>query len=408
MPMLLPMTSGRRDLLAAAALLALLLAGCQTGTQRFIGLGGQLENAELSDRQLRRQLHEFVRTYAASTEAVMDDIDDQTDDPAVAEWVRDYKIQAINECMAAAFDPDPYLAAVDLWVYMRQLRYHMESPEVVAILGKDEVAARMEAEHVLALEAELDRIILLATGGAAPDKLGKMDEWARENPMRLNFTRPSVTATVAAQMTEKQVGGLAVAGNLDSRMEDVTDRLTIYASILPKQVRWQAEVVVSKAIEEIFDDIRLLTAEIAAILAGERVAVLEGVAAEREIVLAEVDRQRTETLAFVREERLALTADLVAELDRQRVETLAVFTAEIDDMLAWGDRQRDEAIRAVNQLTAEMMSETTGEVRDTVKQALVWIFLEVLILGALAAGVLFMLLRGLGKIAMDVRLAERS
>ena len=134
-------------------------------------------------------------------------------------------------------------------------------------------------------------------------------------------------------------------GAASDTLENVSERLNTYAAHLPKQARWQAELLATGMttglrLERTLDDVHDLGT-----VARQASGFLEGIpalldaerdliAAERRAVLAGVDGQRLQTLAVLKEyvtgERLALVTAVrderlatVAAVHQERLETIA-------------------------------------------------------------------------------------
>jgi hypothetical protein len=142
-------------------------------------------------------------------------------------------------------------------------------------------------------------------------------------------------------------------------LESLSQRLNTYAAQLPKQARWQAELLVAdleqepavasalgdvhalgttaRGANELLDDLPgLLGADdspVRRMLAEERRALLQGVSAERVATLQYATAERQVVLAFVREERLALAAALRQERIETLVEVDAIKTRAVDSAI---------------------------------------------------------------------------
>jgi hypothetical protein len=175
-------------------------------------------------------------------------------------------------------------------------------------------------------------------------------------------SRDSGAALVADLRSDERDVFIAV-GAVSDVIENLSERLNIYAAQLPKQARWQAEILIAEtaaayrvdsAVEDIRDvgtaarratdlmgDVHGLLGDVPGLLDAER----EILAAERRAILANISSQRAQTLEYMTAERLAvLTAAreermaLVAALRQERIETLievdAIKTRAVDSGLA--------------------------------------------------------------------------
>jgi hypothetical protein len=156
--------------------------------------------------------------------------------------------------------------------------------------------------------------------------------------------------------------------------------MNTYAAQLPRQVRWQAELLVTdvageNGVEDALQDLDALgeaSRQASRLMAQvpdtpeQGASLLEAVARERRAMLAAVDRQRMQTLEYVtaernsvlaalRDERIALTATLRTE----RIETLAemdsIKSRAVDTSLAGLREIVDHALLRAGLLLAGLM-----------------------------------------------------
>jgi hypothetical protein len=166
----------------------------------------------------------------------------------------------------------------------------------------------------------------------------RVHQWAAEHPLTGPLvTRESTAPLLAASVSDSAGGGLLkkAAGLLEDT-RDITARVDIYAASLPRQARWQAELVASDAMNapvlqsvmaelartvDILDRVGGVAANTPALVARERAAVLEGIdqerrslqdfiSGERRAVLADVGQERAAVLEALRAERMATLQQL--------------------------------------------------------------------------------------------------
>jgi hypothetical protein len=188
--------------------------------------------------------------------------------------------------------------------------------------------------------------------------------WAMTEPVEYGFSsRASGGALVAALRSDNRDLFVDV-GAVSDVIENLSERLNTYAAQLPKQSRWQAEILITDlagalGVEGALGDVHdvgtaarratdllgdlpgLLSAEREILLGAER----DILAAERRAILADVHSQRVQTLEYVTAERLAILAAareeriaLVSALRQERIETLievdAIRTRAVDSAMA--------------------------------------------------------------------------
>ena len=116
------------------------------------------------------------------------------------------------------------------------------------------------------------------------------------------------------------IGGLAAAAAMNEQMRSLNDRINIAMEQMPKQIRWQSELMLSQVPE-------LMRAERDSILAafdprmqrtfefvsGERAAMAAEFLVHREAMLAAIRGEREAMLSALREERAIVLAALKSE-----------------------------------------------------------------------------------------------
>jgi hypothetical protein len=150
-------------------------------------------------------------------------------------------------------------------------------------------------------------------------------------------------AAVAAELHSENRDAFVAVGAVSDTLENLSERLNTYAVQLPKQARWQAELLVldmagERGMEGALGDVHELGAaarrandllgdlpealgaagSVRELVAAERRAALEGVNAQRLHTLEYATAERLAVLAALREERIAV----VAALRQERIESL--------------------------------------------------------------------------------------
>ena len=137
-----------------------------------------------------------------------------------------------------------------------------------------------------------------------------MQSWVAIHPIEHAFSsRPSVAPVLAEWRSEDRDAFIAV-GEVTDTIQNVSERLNTYAAQLPRQARWQAELLVAELAEK--HDVRGLLGA-----AGQ--AIRDVLAEERRAVLEDVNGQRQRTLDYLTAERVAA----LAALRQERIEALA-------------------------------------------------------------------------------------
>jgi hypothetical protein len=341
--------------LPVAALLGtalLLISGCQA-TSGSTGLIQGVEEAKLSESQLRMLLNDFVRRFIDQVDAATAVVLDRETDPEIRRRALLFRMNTASACAVAAADNDPVAALVDVWALSVQMRQYYESPTA---------AAQMKAhrEFVIGicrtLQEQTEEIARDLTSSEAVEEFTVgLEAWARENPVESPFYgRPSMVPHYSKQKNEIRQGLFDVLPGLEQRLADVSSRVALYAALLPRQLRWEAEFLMSVVAtpdeyREAIQSVKLINASLSnvantvteaeTILERQRDAVIALAREEADRMLEAVETMRTDTHDRITEAR----REAFADLDRQRNETLETLKSEREIVLAAIVAQRTAA-----------------------------------------------------------------
>jgi len=390
--------------LGTLAPLAWILAGCASAPPQS-GMS-QLTEVEEGARPeaLATRVMEFTDKLAAVVESTADDIALAADDAAVGSATLRWKAYAIPSADKAGFRSDPMAALLDLWALCKQMALYFEQGEGRAAFGEHQEVAIAAARQLLREIEDVARTVLHEEGFASVQE--RIADWSELHPIEgAAFVRESPTAELA-DFTRAAAGGLqSIASSIASvelMLADVAARSRIYLAHLPKQARWQAELVIDETLPRDAVPRLVAAAESAAAsmgeidrvvvalppflermiglvletLAAERATVIAEVRAEREAVLAAVDAEREAIFAGIRSEREAVLEALEAQrravledLDRQRAETLAFVAAERDAVVAELRGERATILNAAGDLAKQVVDVAAPRIDATVDRA---------------------------------------
>jgi len=364
----------------------LLLSGCQA-TSDSAGLIHRVEGAKLSEHQLRTLMNDFVRRFIDQVDAATMIVLDRETDPETRKRALLFRMNSTAACAVAASDNDPVAALVDIWALSLQMRHYYESADA---------AAQMKAYRDLGvatcrtLQEQTEEIARELTNSERLEEFSAdLEAWAREHPVEAPFYgRPSTVPHFSKEKTEIRQGLLDVVPGLDQRMADLSGRLAFYATLLPKQVRWEAEFLMSvvatpgeyrQAIESVqnmtasLELIAKKTEEVEAIIDRQREEIVAALHDEADDMLAEVDRMRVDAFDRISEER----REVFIDIDRQRKETIDVLTAERKSIFASITSEREaafEALRGERETTLisidELRVATLSDVRKIAQESI--------------------------------------
>lgn len=171
----------------------------------------------------------------------------------------------------------------------------------------------------------------------------RLRSWAREHPLEdLAFVRFSGAAEIVAMLsTLNGQGVMASVQNLETEMYTFHTKLARYLGLVPRQVRWQAELLALEALEEDWT--------------GPVAAATRELDRQRDLSLADIDRQRTQALAVLREERIAVLEALAHEREGLVQEARKALSESLDRIDALATRLESETLAAVQQQRVETL-----------------------------------------------------
>jgi hypothetical protein len=356
-----------RQVRLSVVLLAAGLTACSTAAPRQTGFQESL-GSEVTSREIRIRAAQYAMTFSQTVEIAADSILRLTSDHMTARNALIWKSYAVPAIYRSATISDPLMAWIDSRVLTYQMRDYFETGKGRELFGEQQWLAREAAYFI---EGALERSIELSGQKDDPELEESIRAFAAENPLtNPYFFRPSPVELLAKYLGEDQVSGLQAVGSMTELMEDVVQRMNIYAELLPRSGRWQAELMMAEMADpersaiylEILNQIEAMETLNAFLLSAPDL-----VDEQRDILLEAVDQQRIafeaalekyvagatdEILAGIAPEREAA----MAELDRiMHVEIEAAVT-RLDSSISQAVVNIDDALeRAVDQLFVRLL-----------------------------------------------------
>ncbi|NPC75235.1 chemotaxis protein [Corallococcus sp. AB004] len=311
------------------ALFAALCGGCASLAPQRSALTTRVGRSDLSVAVMRTRVRDLARRFSGLIEALADDLAARSGSPHVASAMLRFKANAVPAVQSALFQPDPVAALIDTWTLLAQIE---DSLPQTAVDASPELLAHAH-DALVALESEVEAEWREVTGREdVTQTRDKVHAWAAAHPLTGPLVTRESTTALLASLTEVTGGGLrSTAAGLVEDTRDLTARVDLYATSLPRQARWQAELVATDALHaptvqaalaelgrtvDLLDRVGALAANSPALIERERRAVLDAVHAERlglqefitgerRAVLADVDRERQAVEAALHAERVA-------------------------------------------------------------------------------------------------------
>ena len=314
-----------------------LLAGCQKVPAEKGLLEQNVPRAHLSSHKLRILVTDYVPRFADQVEEAADQILAQATDREIRKNALLWKSNSIAACFRAASRADPLGAYLDVWTLNRQMTRLFERPGERPLFGPWQGLALATSRR---LDQPLQQI-LVALGTNLPIGEEFVDKFAGEHPVTsLYFDRESLATKYIEAAAEPTRELMDVVSDLSEDVAEMKKLSTLYASFLPKQARWQAELTLlaTTETEPVVGAFRDLT------VASHAIARL---ATSAETAPAMLDQQRQGLLEMVQQERAATVQDIeqmrratIADLRQERA---AVLQALHDERLAVGETLQDTA-----------------------------------------------------------------
>jgi hypothetical protein len=320
-------------------------SGCLSGSTRRASSAKSAKNLKASPTELSSRNQSLLGIYCAEIEAAADKIISESPSIAAQRQALAWKAEAIPAIQASLLNPDPLAAILDTWVFIFQMRTYMERPSIKHAFGEFYPVVTETINH---MDAEMEQLIRAAAPAANVAGLrARVDTWAREHPIRAGLAgRQSVGPELIRIVGETDLRIRSLLQSVEERLGDITARLDVYNVYLPKQARWQAELLLS----DISQDPQLEAAKsnlvsLSGALANTasrmdqlpefmnqaRIAVRSDVEAQRLAAQHFVRDERLETLDALHQERVGTVADLrnerLAATEDIRGERQAVFEA---------------------------------------------------------------------------------
>ena len=323
----------RRPQLLAVALLAGAVFGCST-TPSKPSLMANMTRDDLTVYQLRAMDYEYATRFAQLVAACAADIIATTDDQSVRENAFQWRMWAMPQARAAAFDQDPFAGLIELWVLSKQQHHYFDQGGGKGALGDGDNCALRTTQHLVQGAEHMASSVM---SGEEFERLKEIvASWVDKHPIEGKlFVRPTARADLATLVSHEDHGGLKAVGSMEETLRDMGDRITILTVQTPVEVRWHAEYLVESLFEDrVHDRIDSMVHSMSDMtkfldtfegtLSAQTSALLEGIQQERITVFDAVEEERVEVLAAIENERDAI----LNKLDSQ----LATATTKLNDV----------------------------------------------------------------------------
>lgn len=334
----LPPTTLRTRLLALGFLASLLLdSGCSSVPSRSHREQSILP-LDVSPSMVRIAANNFTHRFVQTVEQAADAILLQTADPTIKRRALLWKINATSAVLVAQDHPAPLSALADTFALCLQMHDFFRDGRGSTLFGASQPAAVAAAQQ---LEQDMEAISREPTTEEIARLKARLRSWAREHPLEdLMFVRLSGAAEIDAMLsTLDGAGVMSSVQNLETELYTFHTKLARHLGLVPRQVRWQAELLALDAVEQ--DRTGLVA------------AATRELDRQRDLALADIDRQRTQALAVLREERVTVLEAVAHERGVVVQEARKALSESLDRIDALAARLERETLAAVQQQRLE-------------------------------------------------------
>jgi hypothetical protein len=291
-----------------------------------------------SPTELSSRNQSLLGIYSAEIEAAADKIISESSSLAVQRQAIAWKAEAIPVIQASLLNPDPIAAVLDTWVFIFQMRGYVERPVIKEGFGEYYPVISQTLKN---MDVEMEQLIRVAAPAAkVADLRQRAETWAANHPIQTGLAgRQSVDPEVIRMVGKSDLGIGALLQTVQERLGDLSARLDAYNMYLPKQARWQAELLLldtartpqfgaaqtnlaslsdamaktANGIDHLPQFMQQTRQAVRTDIEGQRVAAQAFLHDERLQALDTFHHERIETVAALRSERLAATEDLRGE-----------------------------------------------------------------------------------------------
>ena len=357
-----------RSLSRLAGLLTVLAVGCQQVRERPGMLEREAAQSNISSHQLQVMVNEFVSHYAHRVEMTADQVLSNEFDSSIRRNALLWKINGISACFQAASRQDPLGAFLDLWILNKQMTEFFHSEHGRNSFGDSQQIAW---DTCAELEGRLS-YIYQTVGTELQHGEQFVARFATDFPLtNLYFDREPIASRYIEEIQEPSRELFQVVADLDKSLAEMRSLSAVYAEYLPKQARWEAQLLLldttqMSVVQQPLDQVSIAAQSVARmadtaeslpqLIESERRALRSIVQREREETLGEIEQMRRATvtqvqqerevvLAAVTHERTAIQQQLQAELtrtiaaaddiSRHRVEQIADQMPAFIDHMFW-------------------------------------------------------------------------
>jgi hypothetical protein len=342
-------------------------AGCVSRTTRKTLSINRVKGVEVSAAELGSRNQSLLALYSSEIENAADKIIREAPSPITRREALLWKTEAIPVLQTSVLKTDAIAAVVDTWAFIFQMKAYMEQATMKDKFG---VCLPVVSDTLTHMDREMEELVLTAVPTANIfDLRRKLGNWAATHPIEAGWAgRRSADPDLVRNAEQGDLGALASLNALQEGLGDVTARLDSYNAYLPKQARWQAELLIGELTHVPY---LRSTATNFAVLAkalyrtsNDLDRLPEMANAARNTALADLENQRISAQSFLTQERVQVIEAMVrqriavmADLDRERVAATTDLSSERRIVLNAIHEEEIAAMTDLNTLSQQTLND---------------------------------------------------
>ena len=324
----------------------------------------------LSDRQMnvRTGLHAFAGAMNQYVASIADSVLDSSQDPETQANAILWKIGFTSAVSKSAFVTDPELSFMDTWTFARQHSDFFRTGNGAGLFPENHELVQVTADSILngiesmAAQFYRKRDFELRKSFVAQQS-------AAEPLQDLGFRRNFILFRWKEFMNLPDTAVVATVGTLPQVMADFSDKMGYYTETTPNQLQWKVDLLThgfasDSTLQGELDSLRSL--------AFRLVEVAENSPEMIDATMRQIDRM------LYRLERDF--NDAVVVFDKNWAHSLEVLPGERQALVEALASEREIILEDINKLSVEVADKALGHIKGIIRSALIFGILLVLLL----------------------------
>jgi hypothetical protein len=233
-------------------LLVVLSGGCAAKEERTLGTGKAPSKGQISREELRQQLNDFTDYFKSTINAAADDIEQKSISKKHQMISLQNRSKALQGFYTMSQQDDAVVAFIDTWALCVRLRIYYEDGDGSKLYGENQQIAVDTARRIESRVKDIGKLFLSEKNFQTTQR--NINEFARANPIRANFSNIVVFATTEFKtdgqnpFTEiaripmapfRGIEGVEHTALAISRFSDTAGHFSDVVADLPESSRWQ-------------------------------------------------------------------------------------------------------------------------------------------------------------------------